>query len=642
MRTQSSLQLYVFLAGRWELHAAFKENEREDAIAEGKQLLETGRISSVRLMLESYDPATNSTTDRTVFFSSRKGAGDTPNLSKDTADVGRGSGVVKKAKGGYVRSGSYGGGAAKGVATRHKKKKKRGVTREGIAKKMIASVGIAIVAGILVAFMVYLALPPELSALNNINFLVFTIAFLFALIAAAWVLLDQAEIRAITTDEKASRKRRVQASQPSARMPAGGWIDESDYFAADDDEDPIDRAERERQRTAQDERSEALLGEIARELDDEDAASAARDPLAEFLGDDAKKEKKEKKKKDKKEKAVEPEGDFLENLDDDDKDDSVDIVRDSAQDIVKFMGASLGYAAKNSVHAQANGFDQFNMFGVHLYLAGAAAGYLQKEGLPQKVLMQITERASGLFSGDPNHARRFVRAYAEYVNEPKNLAMYERGRDAMAKARQMHDEANGMPLVWALDEWNQKREQNAAPVAIMFTDIAGSTRFTQEYGDEESHKMVTAHNAIVREALRKFAGHEVKHTGDGIMASFKDAGKSVQSAIAMMRGFEYYNSTAKHPFGVRISINLGEAVEERGDYFGAAVQLSARINSVTDADQILVSDSVRQDARGQAVFVDCGSHAFKGFPEPIKVFEVPWRADGRVSARAAEMQRAAQ
>src|SRR5690606_3657781 len=68
---------------------------------------------------------------------------------------------------------------------------------------------------------------------------------------------------------------------------------------------------------------------------------------------------------------------------------------------------------------------------------------------------------------------------------------------------------------------------------IMFTDIVDSTEMTARLGDLRAVEMVRAHDALVRRALRDQEGREVKHTGDGIMASFTDTGRAVQCARAV-------------------------------------------------------------------------------------------------------------
>src|SRR5829696_139287 len=82
---------------------------------------------------------------------------------------------------------------------------------------------------------------------------------------------------------------------------------------------------------------------------------------------------------------------------------------------------------------------------------------------------------------------------------------------------------------------------DAALRAIMFTDIVDSTGMTARLGDTRAVEMVRAHDAIVHRALKDRRGREVKHTGDGIMASFDDANAAVQCARAIQQGFDAFN-----------------------------------------------------------------------------------------------------
>lgn len=65
---------------------------------------------------------------------------------------------------------------------------------------------------------------------------------------------------------------------------------------------------------------------------------------------------------------------------------------------------------------------------------------------------------------------------------------------------------------------------------IMFTDLVGYTSMMSRLGDERAFKLLREHNNVVRDSLTKFAGREVKRTGDGIMASFDDAEQAVRAA----------------------------------------------------------------------------------------------------------------
>jgi adenylate cyclase len=71
----------------------------------------------------------------------------------------------------------------------------------------------------------------------------------------------------------------------------------------------------------------------------------------------------------------------------------------------------------------------------------------------------------------------------------------------------------------------------------MFTDMVGSTALTQSKGDAVAQQVVRAHNRITRDALTDCAGKEIKHTGDGIMASFSSTSSGVEAAIKFNAGW---------------------------------------------------------------------------------------------------------
>jgi adenylate cyclase len=118
-------------------------------------------------------------------------------------------------------------------------------------------------------------------------------------------------------------------------------------------------------------------------------------------------------------------------------------------------------------------------------------------------------------------------------------------------------------------------------------------------------------------------GREVKHTGDGIMASFTSVISAVASGIEIQRSVSGRNEAAPTAISLRIGISLGEPVTESGDLFGAAVQLSARLCEVATPNGIAVSHAVREVCAGKNFqFGSRGDLELKGFPAPVPVFEV--------------------
>ena len=161
---------------------------------------------------------------------------------------------------------------------------------------------------------------------------------------------------------------------------------------------------------------------------------------------------------------------------------------------------------------------------------------------------------------------------------------------------------------------------------ILFTDIVGSTDMTQRLGDDKAMEVLHTHDHIVRDHLKEHSGNEVKHTGDGIMASFASVARAIQAAIGIQRSLESHSAEAEHPIAVRIGVSAGEPVAERDDLFGAAVQLAARACNHAAAGSILVSTAVRELSLGKGfAFEKRGPYALKGFDQRIPLFEVLWR-----------------
>lgn len=162
--------------------------------------------------------------------------------------------------------------------------------------------------------------------------------------------------------------------------------------------------------------------------------------------------------------------------------------------------------------------------------------------------------------------------------------------------------------------------------AIMFTDLKDSTLMTTLYGDVKALHLLHIHNALTRNSLKAHRGREVKHTGDGIMASFASVTDAVECAVAIQKAFAAYNrENSAAPLEVRIGLSAGEPIEEHGDLFGKAVQLAARLCAHAEPAQILVAQVVfDQCKRKELPFLDLGEVVPKGFDHAIQVYDLKW------------------
>ena len=162
---------------------------------------------------------------------------------------------------------------------------------------------------------------------------------------------------------------------------------------------------------------------------------------------------------------------------------------------------------------------------------------------------------------------------------------------------------------------------------IMFTDIESSTELTQRLGDAKAQEILHTHNEIVREALQAHDGKEIKHTGDGIMASFSSSSGALGCAVAIQQAIkEHVDAHPETPLAVYIGINAGEPVAEDDDLFGTAVQLARRICDKAGSGEILASNVVRELAAGKGfLFSERGETELRGFEDPVRLYEVSWQ-----------------
>ena len=183
------------------------------------------------------------------------------------------------------------------------------------------------------------------------------------------------------------------------------------------------------------------------------------------------------------------------------------------------------------------------------------------------------------------------------------------------------------PIGTALLPGSSDATLDSALRTIVFTDMEGSTAHTQHLGDDAHMEVLPRHNTIIREALTKTGGREIKHTGDGIMASFVSPSRALTCALDIQRAFAAHNATySENPIRVRIGLSAGEPVAENDDLFGAAVQLAARACAYAQPEQVVAANVVRELCIGKNfAFVDQGEVALKGFEEPQRLFAVTMR-----------------
>lgn len=157
--------------------------------------------------------------------------------------------------------------------------------------------------------------------------------------------------------------------------------------------------------------------------------------------------------------------------------------------------------------------------------------------------------------------------------------------------------------------------------AVLVTDIVGSTATTHRIGEERALELLHVHDDIVGSALKEFGGVQIKHTGDGIMATFTSPTPALECATRVQKAVAALER-ADEPLSVRIGISYGDVIEERDDLFGMTVVLAVRLAETSQGGQIVISRSAREAASAESfAFSDEYLVELKGFPEPVPVYE---------------------
>jgi len=152
---------------------------------------------------------------------------------------------------------------------------------------------------------------------------------------------------------------------------------------------------------------------------------------------------------------------------------------------------------------------------------------------------------------------------------------------------------------------------------VLFTDIVGSTEKAVALGDRGWHDLLDHHHATTRRNLARYRGHEIKTTGDGILATFDGPARGVRCACAI--------ADEIRPLGIEIRAGLhtGECEMTDDDVGGIAVHIGSRIAALAGPSEVLVSSTVRDLVAGSGLrFSDRGSKALKGVPGEWHVYAV--------------------
>lgn len=160
---------------------------------------------------------------------------------------------------------------------------------------------------------------------------------------------------------------------------------------------------------------------------------------------------------------------------------------------------------------------------------------------------------------------------------------------------------------------------------FLFADLRGYTDFVETRGDHAAAELLSAYRTLVREAVARFEGAEIKTEGDSFYVVFDSASAAVECGRAIVEAArEASQKDPSRPMHVGVGIHAGETVETSEGLVGSAINIAARVCSVAGPGEVLVTDTVRSLTRTflEVGFVPLGPRPLKGVAEPIPLFRV--------------------
>lgn len=163
----------------------------------------------------------------------------------------------------------------------------------------------------------------------------------------------------------------------------------------------------------------------------------------------------------------------------------------------------------------------------------------------------------------------------------------------------------------------------------MFTDMVGSTTFFANRGAIAGRSLLQRHNDILFPLIVGKDGEMVKALGDGLLSSFSNADNAVSSAIEIQKALADYNATARsgEDNHIRIGIDIGPALFEKGDHIGDIIDLASRVQGIAEPDWILIFERTFEKLYPllKEKCKKIGERQPKGFSKQYCLYRVLWR-----------------
>ena len=165
-------------------------------------------------------------------------------------------------------------------------------------------------------------------------------------------------------------------------------------------------------------------------------------------------------------------------------------------------------------------------------------------------------------------------------------------------------------------------------LAIMVTDIADYTE-TMNNNEDKAWEYLKKQRRIIPPTVSKMNGQTFKEMADGTFSKFRSAIDAVQCAVKIQE------EAVSEDLPIRISVHLGDVMDDGIDVIGTGVNIASRINSLANTGGIVVSDDVWCQVRGQSKMEgkSIGEQDIKGYHKNVEVYELTYNPDGSITQK---------
>ncbi len=261
--------------------------------------------------------------------------------------------------------------------------------------------------------------------------------------------------------------------------------------------------------------------------------------------------------------------------------------------------------------------------------------YMDRHDTPEATPEEVAQAHLADVAVAPKHNVQFLSYWfdaetegvfclAQAPEEAALMAVHQESHGLLPNEIISVSENDVLRFLGGIQEPADASEQSSPFRAILFTDLEGSTALLNQVGESTFMELLGEHDALIRRALLNSNGREVKHTGDGILASFDEVADALSCSLEIQKGFRSRADAGHpHPMRVRVGMAAGEPVDHNDDIFGSVVNLASRICDAADAGQTLVSDVVQDvGSQGGFQFETAERLTLKGFSDPTPVFRL--------------------